>query len=367
MLAEKHTAEKERLAELKAYHILDSGKEREFDDIVALAAGICGTEASTITFVDADRQWFKASVGMYGEPAPIEMAVCAHTIVAGGFLEIEDTLRDPRTSDNPGIQGESGVRFYAGAQLVTTRGLPIGTLCVLGLTPKRLSDLQRTTLQVLASQVVKLLELRVALRSATILRQEVEHRVKNSLQLVASLMSMQRRAAPNQAVKDALTQMRERVVAVASLHDTMQQSQSGRTVNLRKLIEDLCALIGRSLTSHIRIEVDVADVEVSAHIASSVAVIVNEFASNSLKYAFAEDQPGTIRFDCQPIGNGMLELTCSDDGKGAGGAAPSTNDANVSLGMTAMQACAEQIKGTLTRGDPPTGYRMTLRFDPTVT
>lgn len=364
MKAAKHPAEADRLSELLAYDILDSGREREFDDIVALVAGICGTEASTITFIDADRQWFKAAIGMDGEPAPLAMAVCAHTIVAGGFLEIEDTLLDPRTSDNPGAQGEGGVRFYAGAQLVTARGLPIGTLCVLGLTPKTLTHLQRTTLQVLASQVVKLLELRVALKSAAILRQEVDHRVKNSLQLVASLMSMQRRAAPSQAVKDALTEMRERVVALASLHDTMQQSDTGRTVNLRRLIEDLGDLIGRSLTAHIRIEVDVTDVEVSARIASSVAVIVNEFASNSLKHAFPEGQQGCIRLVCRPVEGGLLELRCSDDGQGMGGLSVAATGGAAGLGMVAMQACADQIGGTLTTGRPSTGYEISLRFDP---
>lgn len=364
MRAEKHPAEARRISELNSYDILDTGREQEFDDIVALAAGICGTEASTITFIDADRQWFKAAIGMDGEPAPIDMAVCAHTIVADGFVEIEDTLLDPRTSDNPGAQGPNGLRFYAGAQLITSRGLPIGTLCVLGLRPKKLSPVQRTTLAVLANQVVKLLELRVALKAAAVLRKEVDHRVKNSLQLVASLMSMQRRAASNQEVRDALAQSYERVVAVASLHDTMQQSGSGTSVNLRQLLQNLGALIGRSLTSQVRIEVDATDIEVSPRVASSVAVIVNEFVSNSLKHAFAEDQAGTIRIACGPVEDGMMELRCTDDGKGLDAAAAAANPASAGLGTVAIQASAEQIDAKLASRNLAEGYEVTLRFDP---
>ena len=85
MKAATHPQEADRLAALKAYDILDTVEEREFDDLVKIAAAICQTEASTITFIDIDRQWFKAKVGMPGAPAPIEFAVCAHTVVAGGF------------------------------------------------------------------------------------------------------------------------------------------------------------------------------------------------------------------------------------------------------------------------------------------
>ena len=363
MKAATHPQEADRLAALKAYDILDTVEEREFDDLVKIAAAICQTEASTITFIDIDRQWFKAKVGMPGAPAPIEFAVCAHTVVAGGFLEIEDTLNDPRTLDNPGCHGPRGFRFYAGAQLIGERGLPIGTLCVLGRTPKKLTEIQRAALQILGDQVVKLLELRVALRTAAVLRSEVNHRVKNSLQLVSSLVGLQRRATQNEEVRDALSQTIERVMAIASLHDIMQQTESGTKVNLRKLVDDLCRLLRKILPPQITIETDIIDVDVSSNTGSSVAVIVNEFASNSIKHGFSNGQSGSIKFTCRVTETAGLELSCSDDGAGTGAFGITRVQSAGGLGMIAMQACADQIDGHLVVGKPSKGYQISLFFE----
>lgn len=362
MKADTHLQEADRLAALRSYDILDTGKEQDYDDIVALAAAICGTEASTITFVDADRQWFKAAIGMPPDPAPIEMAICAHTMVGGEFVEIEDTQKDPRTADNPGCQGANGVRFYAGTQLIGEKGLPIGTLCVLGWKPGKLTPVQREALRVLGHQVVRLLELRVALKTAAILRDEVNHRVKNSLQLIASLISMQRRATGNDEVRQALGQTRNQVLAFASLHEAMQQTESGTAVGLRHLIVDLCGHLRRYLPAQVDLVQDVEDVEVSATVASSVAVIVNEFVNNSIKHGFAEGQAGTIRFEGRMGAAGRLALWCRNDGSASAGMPDEMRSGG--LGMVAMRACAEQINGTLTVGDAPTGFAMLLEFDP---
>ena len=359
MEADQHPRQAERLAELISYDILDTAQEQEFDDIVSIAAQICGTEASTITFIAADRQWFKASVGMEGRPAPIGFAVCAHTVVADGFVEITDTLKDNRTKDNPGCLGEGGFRFYAGAQLISSNGLPMGTLCVLGRTAKSLTDVQRNTLQILANQVVKLLELRKSLKAADILRLEVDYRVKNSLQLVVSLTTLQKRNSPSHEVKTALGQMQERVVALVNLHNVIQNSNSSHSVNLRILLNDLTKLMKNSIASEISLVVNVGDIEVSARIASSVSVIVNEFVSNSVKHGFALGQKGTICLTGEMTEQGQFELRCADDGVGAlvGGSGGS------GIGMKAMRASAEQISGTLTVDTPPKGYQITFRCD----
>jgi two-component sensor histidine kinase len=359
MKADQHPNEAQRLADLQGYDILDTEAERDFDDIVTLAAQLCGTEASTITFIDATRQWFKAAIGMPGDPAPLENAICAHSIVADGFVEISDTLKDDRTKDNPGCFGVDGFRFYAAAQLISSNGLSIGTMCVLGKTAKQLSDVQRTTLQVLANQVVKLLELRKALKLAEILRKEVDHRVKNSLQLVVSLTTLQRRKSPNQEVKEALGQMQQRVMALANLHNAIQNSISGQSVNLRVLLQDLSALMNNSITGSVKILIDVVDTFVSAAVASSISVIVNEFVSNSVKHGFAAGQQGEIRFTGRTDLNGVLTLCCADDGTGS--VAGSTKGSGI--GIMAMRASAEQISANITVDAPPQGYQITLTCD----
>ena len=102
--------------------------------------------------------------------APIDSVFCEKAIAAGDFFVVPDTRLDARFSDNPLVTGEPGLRFYAGAVLKTSAGLPIGTVCVLDYRPRELSAVQEQTLRVLARQVMSQLDLRRALKEAANLR-----------------------------------------------------------------------------------------------------------------------------------------------------------------------------------------------------
>ena len=186
MEAAPHPQQSARLAALHSYEVLDTDPEQDFDDIVNLAAATCGTAISVVNFIDAERQWFKAETGLGVRETPLATSICSHVILEKDFVEIHDTLDDPRMKDNPLCCGDPGFRFYAGALLKTEEGLPLGTLCVLDHHPRELTALQRDTLRVLARQVMAILEARKALRTADVLRREVDHRVKNSLQSLSS-------------------------------------------------------------------------------------------------------------------------------------------------------------------------------------
>src|SRR5689334_4768517 len=89
--------EEERLATLRSYAVLDTATEQAFDDIVALAASICGTPVSAISLLDRDRQWFKASIGIADRETARDTSFCGHTIlVDDGAFVVEDASRDPR-------------------------------------------------------------------------------------------------------------------------------------------------------------------------------------------------------------------------------------------------------------------------------
>jgi diguanylate cyclase (GGDEF)-like protein len=160
LIASKPANELERLQALDRYAILDTEAELAYDDIVRLASQICGTPIAVMGLVDAERVWLKAQTGGDAPPnCPREISFCSHTILQHEPLVVGDLAADPRFADGP-LVTEVGLRFYAGAPLVTNDGFAIGTLCALDDVPHELSVEQREALAALARQVVAQLELR---------------------------------------------------------------------------------------------------------------------------------------------------------------------------------------------------------------
>jgi signal transduction histidine kinase len=171
--------ETDRLAALYALDILDSAPEQDFDDIVSLASNVCGTPTSLVNLIDTDRQWFKARVGSDLNETSRELSFCAHAILGRDLLVVPDTTQDARFSDNPLVDTSDGIRFYAGAPLITTDGFALGTLCVVDNKPRKLDIEQLQALRALSRQVTAQMELRrhaTALANTTARLQELERR-----------------------------------------------------------------------------------------------------------------------------------------------------------------------------------------------
>ncbi|GAA0728236.1 GAF domain-containing sensor histidine kinase [Dactylosporangium roseum] len=153
--------EAERLSALRSMAVLDTPPESDFDDIVRIASEICGAPISLVTLVDAKRQWFKAKIGdVPQQETSREVAFCAHAIMGRDLMVVPDAAADARFADNPFVRGDDGIRFYAGAPLMTSEGAALGTLCVVDHAPHRLNLDQMRALRALARQVTELLELR---------------------------------------------------------------------------------------------------------------------------------------------------------------------------------------------------------------
>ena len=152
--------ESARMAALRAFDILDSGAEQSYDDLTRIAAHICQTPKALITLIADDRQWFKSRFGMALTETTRDEAFCAHTILDTHPMIVPDATLDPRFAANPHVTAPDGIRFYAGAPLMTRDGFGMGSLCVIDERPRELSAAQIEALEALSRQVVRLMEFR---------------------------------------------------------------------------------------------------------------------------------------------------------------------------------------------------------------
>jgi diguanylate cyclase (GGDEF)-like protein/PAS domain S-box-containing protein len=182
MIAAKPENEKQRLEALQRLELLDTEPEPEFDELVKLAAAICGTPISLVTLLDERREWFKASIGLDAAETPREISFCSHTILQPDVFLVTDAEVDPRFADNPLVTGEPHIGFYAGIPITSPDGFAVGTLCVIDRKPRQLTQLQLDMLTMLARQVNARLELRQQRHQLQTALVEVE-RSRNELRL----------------------------------------------------------------------------------------------------------------------------------------------------------------------------------------
>src|SRR5690349_4965592 len=148
--------EERRLHALQCYNLLDSLPEEEFDHITRLTASLFKVPVAIISLIDKDRQWYKSRTGLPNTEVARELAFCNYTIEQTQLLEVEDATRDYRFKHHPMVLADKGIRFYAGYPIIDDEGNALGTFCIVGYEPKKLTPEEREQFLLLAKTATAL-------------------------------------------------------------------------------------------------------------------------------------------------------------------------------------------------------------------
>ncbi len=345
------TDERARLAAVKRYEILDSPPEPDFDRITALAADLFNAPVSVLGFVDHDRVWFKSCHGLD--------ATEVSRTVAGRVPVLRSTELKSQAGAKAGARSftslpavdDDGLRFCIAVPLCTSDGHDVGALCVIDRVAISCDERQLRHLEVFADIVVDQLERRLSARrahaQAVVLASETDHRVMNSLQFVASLLSLQSRIVQAPEAAAQLTIAANRVAAVGRVHRHFAANESTAQVPILAYLRRLCG----ELSEILAVDIAVGGIETNVQPSQILALglITHELLTNAKKHG-----AGTIAVTVMPYGSGTNVLRVTDEGDGlAQGFTPER--AGGGLGLKVITALVSQLNGRLSAQANPAG------------
>ena len=180
---------------------------------------------------------------------------------------------------------------------------------------------------------------------ATLLLEELGHRIRNNLHIIMSVLTLQARSHQDQALQQALEAAINRIRVIAKAHDHLQKGRESETVEMREYLEGLCNNLVESVRGvrpvAIRIEADAFRLPTTS--AVPIGLIVNELVTNAFKYAFPEGQEGLIVITLRRTEDGRLTLTVRDNGRGC------PERVQEGLGSRLVRMLVQQLNGSLTR------------------
>ena len=292
---------------------------------------------------------YGATLGIILLSAVIQLGLYDYAGFSGFFLLL------------PGIFA-AGIMFDRGSGfLATIAGVGLsGYLTPLGAHPHQLLPLALFVLTGFATAIVSeglrkiLEELATADRTKDLLLRELEHRTKNNMAIMCSLLHLQARAASGGETRDALRSASSRIRVMADLHNFLKPSGSNRLVSMDKYLNELFDKMeefqGQAL---ITLSVNAGRMDLPESHALPIAILINELVTNSLKYGFPDGRTGNIEVKLWKDDGLLLEVR--DNGVGC------PTDTKEGVGSRLMRAMAEQLNGTLTREVAGRGCRTIIR------
>lgn len=196
----------------------------------------------------------------------------------------------------------------------------------------------------------------------TLLR-EVHHRVKNNLQTVSSLLSLQSRSIEDSEMKSIIKSSQNRVISMAMVHEMLYMRDDLSKIQYRTYVQELSDYLIRSLKgsdNNVKLTLEVPDINLGIDTAIPLGLLINEVITNALKYGIVEDKPGEITIKLKENGGQNFVLNIGDDGIGF----PDTIDPKTtkSLGLKLIHNLARQLKGTIEKDPSKQGTNYIVKF-----
>lgn len=375
--------EKQRLAALYRYEILDTPPEKTFDRVTAMAARLFGVPISVISLVDQSRIWFKSHHGLNVHEIARDPGLCASAILQNEPWVVTDARADWRSKFNPLVTSDFGLQFYVGVPLRTPDDYNIGMLCVLDRKPHPVSKAQIADLKDLAAIVVEQMEQRLACQHvlanamrqssggetamdlAALIAREYHDSLENSFELITGLLRHQSRAIRGQGDFAQFTFAANRVAAIRLAHQyiAIASPKSAGPVSVIGFLCALCTELKGTNASTVNgtgmhgalgwadgraISVEGVDISMPLRGLIALALIVTELVTNALTR-----QARQVKLSITREGGGYA-LSVADDGvRPPAGFDPAASE---DLGMKVLLGQAQRLDARV-RTEPSEGFR----------
>ena len=231
--------------------------------------------------------------------------------------------------------------------------------------PRELQQLSASFFEATASLNAREQELRGAILQQDALMKEIHHRVKNNLQIIASLLNLQASRIKAPEARAEFQSARDRVRALATLHRHLYADGELHSINLRAFFAELCGqlfhAIGEAEGDRIKLSVVAPEIRLSSDQAVPIALIVTETVSNAIRHAFPHGRRGTILVQMELEPDQRAVLTVRDDGVGVAARPPQGDTSPTGLGLQLIRGFAKQLGGRLQVSDENgTCYRLEM-------
>lgn len=228
--------------------------------------------------------------------------------------------------------------------------------------PVEFRELSETLSDMAARIEARESDLKVSLAQKQMMLREIHHRVKNNLQIVASLLNLYARIPRGEAIKQAFSDVQMRINALALVHRHLYESQDIQEIDLAPFMTNLCHLLqdGSGVPPRrVKLHIDMPSLKMTGERAVPLALLTTEILTNAFKHAFPNQRAGNIYIRLAPEEGGRAMLTIMDDGVGRSSADAAVESS--SMGQTLITAFTKQLGGEIAISGSP-GTTCTLHF-----